>query len=436
VLVLVVAARAERLDLYIGRNRRRLQRAEVWRGSRDVSWPVAGSSVFGCRVANPKHLAKLKEGVEAWNEWRKHSVKVMPNLGGANLSQTNLAHVDLSRADLTRANLAFSDLRVANLYEARLLGAELRSADLREASLRNANLTGANLYRAKLGRANLLGANLRRANLWLARLSLANLGGANFRESDLSEANLRRAWLMSADLSDANLKGANLSLATLIDTNLEGATLTGCSVYGISAWNLRLDRAVQSNLVITHRNELPIQVDNLEVAQFIYLLLNNSKIRSVIDTITSKVVLILGRFTPGRKAVLDAIRDELRKRDYLPVLFDFEKPANQTTVETVSTMCRMARFVIADLTDARSVLQELQAVVPNSPSVPVQLILLKSQEEPGMLDFIHMFQSVLDTHRYTDQKRLLAQLKEKVIDPAEAKANELAAKRHGKRDSA
>ena len=45
-------------------------------------------------------------------------------------------------------------------------------------------------------------------------------------------------------------------------------------------------------------------MDDLEIAQFIYLLLNNQKIRHVIDTITSKIVLILGRFTPERKAVL------------------------------------------------------------------------------------------------------------------------------------
>jgi len=87
------------------------------------------------------------------------------------------------------------------------------------------------------------------------------------------------------------------------------------------------------------------------VAQFIYLLLNNEKIRSVIDSITSKVVVILGRFTPERKAILDAIRDELRKRDYLPALFDFEKPASKDLTGTISTLANMARFIIADLTD-------------------------------------------------------------------------------------
>jgi hypothetical protein len=45
---------------------------------------------------------------------------------------------------------------------------------------------------------------------------------------------------------------------------------------------------------------------------FVYLLLDKERIRNIIDTITGKVVLILGRFTDERKAVLDALRDELR----------------------------------------------------------------------------------------------------------------------------
>ena len=98
-------------------------------------------------------------------------------------------------------------------------------------------------------------------------------------------------------------------------TSLRNADLIGCRVYGISAWTLSLDGAKQQDLIITEMGEPEITVDNIEIAQFIYLLLRNEKIRSVIDTITSKVVLILGRFTPERKAVLDALRDELRKRD-------------------------------------------------------------------------------------------------------------------------
>ena len=199
-------------------------------------------------------------------------------------------------------------------------------------------------------------------------------------------------------------------------------------MYGISAWNVRLEGAIQSNLVITPDDESPIQVDNLEVAQFIYLLLNNEKIRSVIDTITSKVVLILGRFTPERKVVLDAIRDELRKRDYLPVLFDFEKPASKDLTGTISTLANMARFIIADLTDPSSVPHELATLVPGT-VVPVQTIILEGQREYAMFpDLKRRYHWVLEPHQYKSQELLIAQLGETVIAPAEAKAKELARK--------
>src|SRR5215467_6314020 len=119
---------------------------------------------------------------------------------------------------------------------------------------------------------------------------------------------------------------------------------------------------------------------------FIYLLLNNKEIREVIDTITSKVVLILGRFTSERKRVLDALREELRNHDYLPILFDFEKPTNRDITETVSTLAHMARFVIADITEAKSIPQELMRIVPSLPSVPVQPLLLASKQEYGMFE--------------------------------------------------
>jgi hypothetical protein len=174
----------------------------------------------------------------------------------------------------------------------------------------------------------------------------------------------------------------------VVDTNLAGADLTGCRIYGVSAWGLKLEGAKQQNLIITPEHAPVITVDDIEVAQFIYLMLNYQKIRDVIDTVTSKAVLILGRFTSKRKTVLDALREELRKRDYLPILFDFEKPRSRDTDETITLLARMARFIIADISDAKSVLQELRAIVPDLPSVPVQSIILATQGEPGMFDFL------------------------------------------------
>jgi hypothetical protein len=165
---------------------------------------------------------------------------------------------------------------------------------------------------------------------------------------------------------------------------------------------VRLDEAAkQENLVITPEGESAITVDNIKVAQFIYLLLNNQEIRDAIDTITSKAVLILGRFSGERKTALDALRDELRKpvHNYLPIMFDFSPLTNQTTIETIKTLASMARFVVADLTDARSVLMELVAIVPALPSVAVRLLIKKSAPECGMLDFIRKFSLVVRSLR-------------------------------------
>ncbi len=247
---------------------------------------------------------------------------------------------------------------------------------------------------------------------------------ATLRNANLRGAQLFMAFLGGADLSGADLQAADLKAATLVDTNLQNANLTDCAVFGISAWRVELKGANQSNLRISRKHEPTITLDNLQLAQFMDLLLHNEKVREVINTITSKVVLILGRFTRERKAVLDAIREELRRHDYCPVMFDFEKPASRSFTETIRTLAHMARFVIADITDAKSIPQELQAIVPTL-RVPVQPLLLSSQREYGMFGDFRGYHWVLELHHYDDAQSLLRSLPPKVIAPAEAKAKEL-----------
>jgi uncharacterized protein YjbI with pentapeptide repeats len=366
------------------------------------------------------------KGVDAWNAWRQRNVQLdEPDLAEANLSGADLCWADLRGAKLRGANLRRTQLLETNLWGANLGGSDLSDAyvcraNLIDANLRGANLSGAEFSDAELRGADLRGVDLRRVDLRRVDLTRANLSGAN-----LSEANLEGADLSWSNLTEAELRGASLVATTLVETDLTDANLTGCSIYGISAWGLKLERTKQQNLVITRDGEPEITVDNVEVAQFVYLLLHNEKIRDVVDTITSKAVLILGRFTDERKAVLDALRENLRGRNYLPILFDFDKPTSQTTDETITLLARMSRFVIADISDAKSVLQELRAIVPDLPSVPVQPIILAMQEEPGMFDFYRNFRSFLNVHRYASQEQLIADLGEKVIRPAELKVLDL-----------
>src|SRR5262249_41350554 len=152
---------------------------------------------------------------------------------------------------------------------------------------------------------------------------------------DLHRANLSQADLSGANLLGATLIGADLRNAKLNKADLRGADLTGAYIFGASTWQLKLEGTKQQNLVITEPGEPEITADDIEVAQFLYLLIHNEKLRKVIDTITSKVVLILGRFTAECKAALDAMRETLRKRDLLPVIFDFAIPASRDETETV-----------------------------------------------------------------------------------------------------
>ena len=117
-------------------------------------------------MADPKHLARLKQGVSVWNAWRRRNPKLTPdlsrallidldlrgiNLAGAHLVRTNLRQTILSRANLTRANLQRADLRAASLRRAKLdhadlTGAVLRHTSLAEVSVEDAKLTDCEIY--------------------------------------------------------------------------------------------------------------------------------------------------------------------------------------------------------------------------------------------------------------------------------------------------
>jgi uncharacterized protein YjbI with pentapeptide repeats len=146
----------------------------------------------------------------------------------------------------------------------------------------------------------------------------ANLEGANCTDIGIIHGDLRKANLSDADLRGADLRGANLTGASLIKVSLQQANLTGATVYGVAAWDLQTDGLQQNDLILIQQEDALLTVDNIEVAQFVYLMHKNEKLRNILYTITSKTVLILGRFTRERKRVLDALREALRTRNYVP----------------------------------------------------------------------------------------------------------------------
>ncbi len=209
-------------------------------------------------MANPEHIAHLRQGVPHWNQWRSQHPTIIPDLRGPRLpvgitSGLQALLVYLSR--LTQVGMlsvaivlllwglrsAIASEAVAVLFllnQCLLLGLivvvivvplaivgwamQMMFTVWQGHDLHHLSLQGANLSRAKLMGANLDGLDLRSVNLYAADLRFAHL-----RRTDLSRANLSRANLLLTDLQGANLSHANLSRAWLIWTNLGGANLQG-----------------------------------------------------------------------------------------------------------------------------------------------------------------------------------------------------------------
>ncbi len=139
-------------------------------------------------MANPEHVAIVKQGAAAIAAWREGHPGERLDLHGANLDLTNLRG-----ADLREVNLSLASLRKADLREA-----DLNLANLIRANLGEANLHGVNLSLANLRSASLEGADLRKADLSLANLSLTDLRGASLSGVDLFETSFGSTNLCDA----------------------------------------------------------------------------------------------------------------------------------------------------------------------------------------------------------------------------------------------
>lgn len=316
-------------------------------------------------MPNPDHLALLDQGRDAWNAWRQANPDLPPQLRSA-----------------------------------RLDGRDLSGFDLHDAYLRRAHLKGAHLDGCKLREANLSGADLEGASLVKAEMAGANLRAAKMQGADLTEADLKSAILVSTDLSHARLNGAQ--------------------VYGIAAWEVTLDGTEQRDLLVTRPDQPRITTDDLEVAQFIYVLLNHQKLRDVFNTTTQRGVLILGRFGGGGLDVLRAVADCLRQHSLVPIIFDFERPRQRNYTETVITLAGLCSFIIVDLSGP-SVPQELQAIVAATLRMPLVPIVEEGCKPAAMLaDFQELDYFLGPPLRFANIPALVAQIPERAIAPAQA----------------
>jgi uncharacterized protein YjbI with pentapeptide repeats len=385
-------------------------------------------------VANPRHWEKLLEGVEAWNRWRRKNPRVRPDLSRIEPSDSieddirSLASAVVNEVVPGRAPTDGSGLSGADLNGIDFRRTKLARAHLDGAMLIEADLSGADLSGASLSGCILTGATMRRVKAQGADFNAATLRWADLGDADLTDSNLRLANASGIRAPRIDLRRADLYYANLVGADLREADLSGAMVYGVSAWDVNLAGACQERLIITTGTQPEVAVDDLQIAQFLHLIIANHNLRTVIDTLTTKVVLILGRFTPQRKAILEAVRGALRVRGFVPVIFDFERPGSRDFTETVVTLAHLARFIVADLTEPASLPKELEAIVPRL-AVPVIPLLAHGFEPYAMFGDYWKYDWVLDIIRYRTPAALVRSFDRLIVQPAEETARTLANRR-------
>ena len=173
--------------------------------------------------------------------------------------------------------------------------------------------------------------------------------------------------------------------------------------------------------VRTHR------VQTLDAMTAVTRELDGERVSRMLSEVASRSVLILGRFTETRKPVLDLIRRVLSTapHQYVPILFDFDRPKDRTMIESVLRFAAVSRFVIADLSDPKWVMAELQQLVPAFRSLPVVPIIDAAQHEAEVIAHFEGYSSVHAVVRYNDKAHLRAILDAEIVSAAERMYDDL-----------
>jgi uncharacterized protein YjbI with pentapeptide repeats len=336
---------------------------------------------IGGKIVTQDFVKLLKSGTKQWNDWRKNHPDQSPILRDIDFTNEFPNEIELYHLP------HFDDVDFSNV-------------DLHMSSLRNGYYCGCCFDGAKISFADLVDAYFSHCTFRNVNMRVTRMGSATFSNCVFENADLSYCSAEDTSFKGSRFINTRLEHVSFIANDFSNTKLVGCFVYGISSWDLNLENSVQEDLTITKENQPIITVDNIELAQFLYLMINNAKLRDIINTITSKVVLILGNFSRERKAALDEIRDRLRYYDYIPIMFDFEKPASRSFTETVYTLAHISRFVIADLSSVRSIGHELATIVPKLPSVTFYPIILNGEKEYGMFSDLLIYHWVRPIKEY------------------------------------
>ena len=149
-------------------------------------------------MANPQHVAWLKEGVAKWNA-RRQSQRFDPDLSSEDISRALGGH---DREDIRQISVHLSRVN-------------LSGANLSDSTLRDTDLTGAKFYQAKLTRANLTGSDF---------TGVQFIGGTS-RGAHFHSAKFFKTLFLQHELTAAQFNGAELQETRFLQCSLNQAEM-------------------------------------------------------------------------------------------------------------------------------------------------------------------------------------------------------------------
>jgi len=375
---------------------------------------------------------------------------MIPDLRGLWLAGGFLRGFDLRRAKLDRANLERADLAGVHLERASLTGAHVRYANLSNVHAERVDLSGADFRGATLAQGDFRHATARPGTSGLGTSFIhGNLRGANFTGATLDEARFSSANLTEARFDHAEMRGALLDDAILDSTSLIGTKLGGAHVYGTFIRRVKTDETTDQTALFLDvhvvwerdrprrrrpsRSGLDLieftEVNDIRLAQFHDIVDEAGSVGKLLAATTRRVVLILGRFLPRQKRVLEALAEALRARGKIAVIFDFPSPDNREISDTVRFIAGMAQFIVVDMTKASSVPLELQATIPEL-MIPVVPIVQSGHPIFSMFaDLQRRYFWIQRPVSYESVKQLVAHVDEAIIIPAQEAEREIKERR-------
>ena len=285
--------------------------------------------------------------------------------------------------------------------------------------MNHVNFSGMNMSGVSIYNAFAEGLNLRDSVFEDTHFEEGDFSGANFDGATFHNTKFNKTILTGAHFDGATFVNCNLNRVNLVGASFHVKEITETVVYGIAAWDLQTsDDMKQSKLVIERTYDLysdliqqgkvPMMVDDIELAQFVYYLSSHKKMRDALNILNDRGVLLLGRFKDGGLERLYTMREWFQGKGYMPMIFDFARPDNLSLTETVVTMAGLSKFVVVDLSGS---------------SVPAELQAILSQSKKPVLAFGHPYALFPDLADQTsvvtiegDESKLLGSLEDKLSE--------------------